>query len=254
MKKNHFNDIVNVCSFLLYNSIIAQDVKEYLDNRLDIEIQKKFNFGFLPNQEHLSLLINNLDKNSLLENNFFYKINDNNVGLELLTCGLVNHNLILPYKDVYGDMIALVGRSLLTDEERKVVGISKYKNTPFKKSQHLFGLYEAKYSILNNNCVYVVEGQFDCIKAHSCGITNIVALGSSDMSLEQLILLLRYTNDIRLLLDNDEAGEHGRERIIEKFGKYTSFKNYFVPAGFKDLDEFLNKMPIQLSDLEKFHN
>lgn len=246
MSKNKFDKIVDVCTYLLNNLPSATDAVNYLDKRISTEAQKKFCFGFFPPQEQLKILLAHLDKEDLIETNLLYEENvDHDSGHKVFFSSLQHHNLILPYRDVYGNIIALVGRTLLDDNERAKLNIPKYKNTSFKKSRHLFGLFEAKKSILEKGYVYVVEGQFDCIQAHNHHLNNVVALGTSNMSLEQLILLLRYTSDIRLLLDNDEAGEFGRERIIEKYGKYTGFRNLHVPGGFKDLDEFLSEIPVE---------
>ena len=243
MSNSKFDKIVESCTYLLHNLPSASGALEYLNKRISPESQSKFCFGFFPPQEQLKILLAHVTKDELTEANLLYEENvDHDSGHEVLFSSLQYHNLILPYRDVYGKIIALVGRSLLSDDERSKLNIPKYKNTSFKKSRHLFGLYDAKQSILEKGYVYVVEGQFDCIQAHNHNLNNVVALGTSNMSLEQLILLLRYTNDIRLLLDNDEAGEFGRERIMEKYGKYTSFKNLHVPGGFKDLDEFLSEM------------
>lgn len=250
MSQNSYDQIVSSCSNLLYNCPIAKPALEYLDNRLTHDAQKKFGFGFFPPQAHLKLLFSFIDEELLLANNILYQKNIES-DYKIYFSSLENHNLILPYRDVYGKIIALVGRSLLTDEQRSPMNIPKYKNTSFEKSKNLFGLYESKKSILSKGHAYVVEGQFDCIQAHNHGIENVIALGSSNMSPEQLVLLLRYTNDIRLLLDNDEAGELGRKRIIEKYGKYTSISNVYVPHGFKDLDELLNGCSVTYDNIEK---
>lgn len=247
MQHKSFSQIVEACSILLFEHLLASEARNYINNRLDVKTQQKFYFGFFPPQDKLKILSSFIDESILLESGFLYEEN-NNIGCRVLLSPLQNHNLILPYRDVYGNIIAIVGRSLLNDDKRTELGISKYKNTVFKKSKHLFGLYESKHSILDKGYAYIVEGQFDCIKAYSHGITNIVALGSSNMSMEQLILLLRYTNKIKLLLDNDEAGQLGRERILEKYGKYVNISNIYMPQGFKDLDEFLNEIPLQTPD------
>ena len=72
------------------------------------------------------------------------------------------------------------------------------------------------------------------------GIKNIVALGGSNMTHYQFSIINRYTNNIFLLLDNDEAGEKGRKRIIELFGKHANIRNFYVPEPYKDIDEFLS--------------
>jgi len=243
MQINKYDTIVDVCSNLLYNCPIASDALNYLNKRLTKSVQEKFKFGFFPPQDQLKILFSLIDEETLIESNLIYEKNIDS-DYKILFSSLENHNLILPYKDVYGKIIALVGRSLLNDEERASINLSKYKNTSFEKSKHLFGLYEAKQNIIDLGYVYIVEGQFDCIQAHNKGIHNVVAVGSSNMSAEQLLLLLRYTNNIKILLDNDEAGASGRERILEKYGKYTNFTNVYVPSGFKDLDDFLSEIPI----------
>lgn len=240
MSLNKYDSVVSACNHLLYNYPLAIKTLEYLDNRLSAPIQKKFRFGFFPSQANLKLLFSFIDVDTLIKDGIIYEKNIES-DQKIFFSSLENHNLILPYRDVYGKIIALVGRSLLTDEERSTRNIPKYKNTSFEKSKNLFGLFESKHAIIEQGCVYVVEGQFDCIQAHNRSIHNVVALGSSNMSPEQLILLLRYTNDIRLLLDNDEAGKLGRSRIVEKYGKYTKFTNLYVPSGYKDLDELLSE-------------
>jgi len=123
--------------------------------------------------------------------------------------------------------------------------IPKYKNTSetnaFKKGNLLFGLYENKQSIIEKDCVYIVEGQFDVIKAVEKGFTNIVALGNSHMTSYQFSVISRYTDNIFLLLDNDEAGEKGRKRIVEKFGKLANIQNFYLPESYKDIDEYFTK-------------
>ena len=233
---NDFNQLIESCSYLLHTSPLAKNALLYLDNRISKDAQKKFNFGFFPQQEDLKVLFPFINQEKLLELNIIYS--KYNVYFSTFD----NHNLILPYRDVYGNIIAIVGRSLLEDEQRKIIGISKYKNTSFDKSKHLFGFFEAKKTVIEKGYIYIVEGQFDCIQAHNSNITNVVALGSSNMSMEQVILLLRYTNNVILLLDNDEAGEEGRRRIIDKYSKYMNVKNAYIPLGFKDLDEFLIEM------------
>jgi len=247
MQINKYDDIVAVCNNLLYNCPIGDKALTYLNNRLTKEAQLKFGFGFFPPQDQLKMLLSFIDEATLIENNLLYVKNIDSE-YKILFSTLEQHNLILPYRDVYGKIIGLVGRSLLDDEERSILQLSKYKNTDFKKSKHLFGLYESKRAILDTGYVYIVEGQFDCIQAHNRGIENVIALGSSNMSTEQLILLLRYTNNIKLLLDNDEAGKLGRERILEKYGRYTTFSNLYIPSGFKDLDELLSEMHINSSE------
>jgi len=89
--------------------------------------------------------------------------------------------------------------------------------------------------------VICVEGQFDCITAHINGIDNVVAVGSASLSRYHLFQLRRYTNNIVLMLDNDEAGRLGKDKAKKKFGKYANIVSISLPNGYKDIDELLKK-------------
>lgn len=252
MSVNKYEQIVETCCSLLHESPLASRARQYIDERFNRSIQDKFRIGYFPDQANLSILTGCIDQKTLDRTELLYEDRyQTDTGSRILVSPMQDHNLIIPYLDVYGSIIALVGRSLLSDEQRAETRISKYKNTAFKKSQHLFGLNLTKYDIIKHGFVYLVEGQFDAIRAHASGITNTVALGTSNMSMEQLILILRYTNNIKILLDNDEAGVSGRNRIVEKFGKYANISNVYIPDGYKDLDELL--VDIQIDGIGEFN-
>src|SRR5713101_8157831 len=238
-----FDQIVQSCQFLLESFPDAQECRDYLDSRLTKESQKIFKFGYFPPAHNLLSLTSLIGQDSLRKTNLFYSknIEDSLYPRTINVYHLEGYPLILPFHDAYGKIIALVGRSLLTESDRNKVGIPKYKNTIFMKGHHLFGLYENKNSIILKDSVYVVEGQFDLIKAVGRGITNIVALGNYYMTPYQFSVITRYTNNIVLLLDNDEAGGKGRKRIVEKFGKLANISNQYIPTGYKDIDEYLSK-------------
>lgn len=238
-----FNQIVETCQYLLNNYPEAQDCKKYLDERLTISSQEKFQFGYFPNLDNLTALTSILGEDILKQ----CKILDvREIGNSISSHGIKflyfdNYQLIMPFKDPYGKIVALVGRSLLSDQERKFKNISKYKNTIFTKGNYVFGLFENKEEILKDDLVYVVEGQFDVIKSSEKGLNNIVALGNSSMTAYQFSMIKRYTNNIILLLDNDEAGEKGRKLIMDKFGTFANIQNFYLPEEYKDIDEFLSK-------------
>jgi len=238
-----FDKIVESCSYLLNNYPGASVCKEYLDNRLSKDSQKNFNFGYFPGINNISLLTtlignDELEKLKLL---FHKEIEDSWGPRSINSLYFENYPLIMPYHDTYGNIVGLVGRSLLSDDDRKKLNIAKYKNTVFQKGNFLFGLYAAKQSILEQDSVYIVEGQFDVIKAHEAGFKNIVALGNSNMTIYQFSLISRYTNNIFLLLDGDEAGEKGRAKIINVFGNYANIRNFYLPNPYKDIDEYLSQ-------------
>lgn len=233
-----YDIVIDTCRDLLKNFPGAKNIQDYLDNRISKPAQEKFKLGYFPDCENLSTLTNVVDKN-LLEalNLLYYKQNNDNITTtNELHSQFENHNVIMPYRDVYGEVIGIVGRALNTS-----YNIAKYKNTSFEKGKHLFGLYEAKSSIIDKNLVYIVEGQFDCISMQDNKLENVVALGSSTMTNDQLSLILRYTDNIILLLDNDAAGKSGMDKIIEHYSIYANIKIGKIPEQYKDIDEYLKE-------------
>lgn len=238
------DNIVDSCQYLLNNFPEAQNCKEYLDSRLNKDSQDTFKFGYFPNVNNLQVLIDMIGEQALRAENLLYsKVIEDSLGPRSINfCYFEDYPLIMPFRDTYGRVVGLVGRSLLSDDERNTAEKSKYKYTKdFKKGQFLFGLYESKQHIIDTNCVYVVEGQFDVIKALEKGFKNIVALGTSSMTNYQFSVISRYTNNIFLLLDNDVSGEKGRKLITSKFGKYANIQNFYLPESYKDIDEYLTQ-------------
>ena len=216
-----YDKIVESCRYLLENFPGAQASKSYLDSRLGSENQEKWGFGYFPDTSNLSVLIDLVGEEALTKLDLLSSgtIEDSLSPRRILKNFFEDHPLIMPQRDTYGKVVALIGRTLLPEPIRQAKGLIKYKNTAnYKKSHYLFGLYENKQAILEQGFVFVVEGQLDVIKANEVGLKNVVGLGTSSMSAYQFSVISRYSNNIRLLLDNDEAGQKGRKRIVSKFG------------------------------------
>lgn len=235
--------IMESCRFLLKNYPEAQDLRSYLDSRLSQDSQELFQFGYFPNTNNIQVLTDLVGEDTLLDQELVYykHIEDSLFPRRFKVCYFENHPLVMPYRDPYGNIAGLVCRTLLPESEFKQRKISKYKNTKFEKGYCVFGLYENKRHIIDQNSVYVVEGQFDAIKAMEIGFRNIIAIGNNNMTSYQFSVISRYTNNIFLLLDNDEAGEKGRKRAVDKFGQLANIRNFYIPEGFKDIDEYITK-------------
>ena len=250
-KSDMFSEVMLYCRSILINKEIAKEAKEYLDNRLPKYVPG-FGFGYFPDNYNLNLLIDVFPE--LRKLGIIYDINVHYTGVpqKMTQSILSDHNLIMPYKNLYGDIIGLVGRTLKPDYKEKK--LSKYKNTQMPKGLSLFGLYNARKEIVNKNSVIIVEGQFDCITCHRFGINNVVALGSAGFTKYQLFMLLRYTNNINLLLDSDDAGIKAVERIYklnEVYGNSANIKRFAVPEIYKDIDEFFIKDEVMAKEFMK---
>ncbi|MEH2321073.1 DNA primase [Nostoc sp.] len=150
--------------------------------------------------------------------------------------------LMIPIRDVQGRVIAFGGRTL-TDEQ------PKYLNSPetelFSKGKTLFALDQAKGGISQRDQAVVVEGYFDAIALHAAGINNAIASLGTALSLEQVRLILRYTESKQLVLnfDADKAGTNAAERAIGEIAELAykgevQLKILNLPDG-KDADEYL---------------
>lgn len=146
---------------------------------------------------------------------------------------------IFPWFSVSGKVVAFGGRVL----DSRTKGISqKYVNSPdsviYHKERELYGLYQAKKAIAKEDCVFMVEGYTDVISMHQCGIENVVANSGTALSVHQIRLLHRFTSNIVLLYDGDNAGIHaalrGTDMLLEE---EMNVKVLFLPDG-NDPDSF----------------
>ncbi len=152
--------------------------------------------------------------------------------------------IIFPLREVNGNVIGFTGR-LLPDFEKRDINQGKYVNSPqtlvYDKSKVLFGLDKAKQSIRENNLVIIVEGQMDCLTAHQFGFKNVVASSGTALTLEQAMILKRYTPRVAFAFDMDEAGRLALERGSEQaFKLELEALTINLPAG-KDPDECIRR-------------
>ena len=150
--------------------------------------------------------------------------------------------VIFPWFSVAGKVNAFGGR--LLDSRTKGVQ-QKYVNSPesdiFHKERELYGLYQAKREIAKQDHVYMVEGYTDVIAMHQCGICNVVANSGTALSIHQIKALRRFTSNITLLYDGDEAGIHAAMRGTDMLlAEGMNVKVLLLPDG-DDPDSFSRK-------------
>ena len=147
--------------------------------------------------------------------------------------------VMFPIINIRGRVIAFSGRAMPGDDKAG----GKYVNTSdtpvYKKSENLFGMNFAK-----NHCderVILVEGNMDVISLHQAGFENAVAALGTAFTEEQAKILSRYTKEIVLLMDSDEAGQKAMKRaggILQNTG--LNIRVVLLPDG-KDPDEYIKK-------------
>lgn len=122
--------------------------------------------------------------------------------------------VIFPIHNVTGRPIGFGGRILTNDKK-----LAKYVNSPqsdiYDKSKVLYGLYFAKKQIVHEDNCYMVEGYTDVISMHQAGIENVVSSSGTSLTVEQIKLVHRFTNNLTILYDGDLAGIKASFRGID---------------------------------------
>ncbi len=146
------------------------------------------------------------------------------------------NRLMFPIIDVRGNIIGFGGRVM--DDSTP-----KYLNSPetliFNKRKNLFGLNLAKKSKLGH--LILVEGYMDAIALHQYGFDCAVASLGTSLTEEHAVLLSRYTENVYLIYDGDEAGQRAAQRAIPMLEKAGLHIKVLQMEGAKDPDEFLKK-------------
>ena len=126
--------------------------------------------------------------------------------------------IMFPVQSPSGRVIAFGGRALKADEK------AKYINSPetasYIKGKTLFGIYQAKDSIIEKDSAILVEGYADLIALHQSGIRNAVASSGTALTIEQIQHIARYTRSVYLVYDADTAGQdatlRGSDILLEQ--------------------------------------
>jgi DNA primase len=159
-----------------------------------------------------------------------------------------------------GKIVGFTGRILTNDKTQ-----SKYVNSPeseiYIKHKVLYGLYQAKAAIKKENEVILVEGNTDVITLHQGGLQNVVATSGTALHKDQIKLIQRFTNNIKLVYDGDPAGIkaalRGIDMILEEDMniRIALLPNQEDPDSFfkrKGLDGFKEFLDVEAKDFILF--
>lgn len=230
---------INRCSARFFNNYMMSDegkvgLQYFLNRGLDLKLIKRFGLGYAP--DAWDGLLNHLKNEG-------YSISD------IYDAGLIKKNknggyfdnfrnrVMTPIIDVRGNVIAFGGR-VLDDSKPKYINTSD--TLVYKKTNELFGLNLAKDS--GSETLILCEGYMDVIALHQAGFTNAVAGCGTALTAEQVRLISRYTKEVILAYDADEAGQKALNKAIELFLQ-TDVK-IKVPSfsGGKDPDEIIKNV------------
>ena len=148
--------------------------------------------------------------------------------------------VIFPFFSVSGKVTGFAGRLIKQSDKA-----GKYVNSPtsilYEKKHELYGFYQAKQSIKREDCCYLVEGQLDVIQLVQSGIENVVASGGTALTYPQIRLLHRFTENVTILYDGDNAGIKAALRGIDMMlEEGINVKIVLLPEG-EDPDSYARK-------------
>lgn len=202
--------------------------------RLSIQTIKHFGLGYAP--DSWDALLKHMHEKGFTSSELY----DANLVRKSEKNGRVSYydnfrnRAMVPIIDLRGNVIAFGGR-VLDDSKPKYINTSD--TLVYKKSNGVFALNFAKNG--NPDKLIVCEGYMDVIALHQAGFTNSVACLGTALTQEQASLLARYTDEVILSYDSDEAGQKATKRAIEIFGKTGLKIRVLRLSGGKDPDEIL---------------
>jgi DNA primase len=149
--------------------------------------------------------------------------------------------VIFPIHGIAGRTLGFGGRVLKKDPKA-----AKYLNSPesevYHKSRILYGIYQAKKSIVQNDKCYLVEGYTDVLSFHQAGIENVVASSGTALTADQIRLVKRFSNNMIIIYDGDPAGIKASLRGIDLvLEQELNVKVLLLPDG-EDPDSFSRTM------------
>jgi len=132
--------------------------------------------------------------------------------------------IMFPIEDIVGKPIGFGGR-ILNEKSNTARQSAKYVNTPetrlFSKSKNIYNINQAKNSIVNLDQVLIVEGYTDVMALHQAGVKNAVASLGTALTSDQVKILGRFTKNIILVFDSDQAGMNASLKVIERLREYN---------------------------------
>lgn len=212
------NRLMDICSAAtghwqtLLNSPVGEKARNYLQKRgVSSSVIQTFKFGYaLDSWDDLLKFLKNKG----------YSEQD------IFTAGLsVQKNsgsgyydrfrdrLIFPIQDIHGNVIGFTGRAFKDDDGAKY--INSPENPIYHKGKVIYGLDKAKQQIRESGYVVIVEGNMDVVACHQAGFKNVVACSGTALTIDQIQVLKRYTENVALCFDQDEAGQRAAQRSID---------------------------------------
>lgn len=252
-QKNRLKDIMVEAARFYHNVLrkipAAKPALDYLHNRgLTDDTIDNWQIGYIPDQWDLLtkyLLKKGFSVDDLVAAGITIKRDNANPKTYQGFYDRFRGRIMFPIRDLHGYVVGFTGRVLVETEKSG----GKYVNTPqtmlFDKSRLLFGLDKSKQTMKQDDLAVVVEGQMDVIATYQAGMTNVVASSGTALTEEQIKLIKRYTDNIAMAFDADDAGQRAAKRGIDiAIEQGMNVRVIQIPDGKgKDPDECVKENP-----------
>ncbi|MFH1767565.1 MAG: DNA primase [Candidatus Omnitrophota bacterium] len=213
--KSVLYDVISQAAEFFHNNLIAlpqtRGVIDYLSRRgITKEIINTFRLGYalggnslLIHMRKRGFTLEMLEKASLI-------VAKQDGGY----ADFFRQRIIFPISDAR-DRVVGFGARIVNAQTKSSKYINSLENPLYSKREHLFGLNFSKDEIVKKDCVIVSEGYLDMITPYAAGIRHVVASLGTALTLEQIRLIKRYTNNVILTFDADKAGQNATLRAVD---------------------------------------
>ncbi|MCR5565012.1 MAG: DNA primase [Gammaproteobacteria bacterium] len=224
--------------FLMNNQEMSAEAREYLKNRgISAEAIKEFGIGLSVSDD--KALIKSLESKGFILSDLTI------TGLASGEVDTFVDRIMVPIRNEQGRVVAFGGRIY----KEKDKGLNKYMNskeTPvFKKGELVFNLDRAVDELKTKNYLIINEGYMDVIQSYSQGVKNAVALMGTAMTNEQAALIKKYTKNVALCLDGDDAGLGAVRSVARVLEENEINYSITILKDNMDPDEYIRKFGVQ---------
>ena len=233
-QKNLIDQIKKISDFFIrnMNEVKSTEALDYLKNRkLDGEDIKNYKLGFAEKDD--KKIIQYCKTNNISDADF------KKLGLFSEKGNfLFKNRIIFPITNFRSEVVGFGGRAL-ADFGPKYLNSSE--SSIYKKNRTLYFLPNFLKDVKKNKFVIIVEGYFDVIAFNKLGFSNVASPSGTALTIQQLNQISKYTDEIYLCFDNDQAGVEATKRIVEiknNIGKDLNIYSILLPSKYKDISEF----------------
>jgi len=233
-QKNLIDQIKKISDFFIrnMNEVKSTEALDYLKNRkLNGEDIKNYKLGFAEKDE--KKIMQYCKTNNISDADF------KKLGL-LSEKGnfLFKNRIIFPITNFRSEVVGFGGRAL---EDFGPKYLNSSESSIYKKNRTLYFLPNFLKDVKKHKFVIIVEGYFDVIAFNKLGYSNVASPSGTALTIQQLNQVSKYTDEIYLCFDNDDAGIEATKRIVEiknNISKDLNLYSILLPSKYKDISEF----------------